>query len=95
MTERMLTVINSFGAKFQMAFIVCFFILTNYRLERRLYVKLIDWMSNSVDPDEMAQLAISSGTMLFAKAYYYRLWQWELNLNSNKQNDCRSYLIQI
>ena len=32
-----------------------FFILTNYRLERRLYVKLIDRMSNSVDPDETAQ----------------------------------------
>ena len=37
-------------------FAVCFFflILTNYRLERRLYVKLKDWMSNSVDPDETA-----------------------------------------
>ena len=30
--------IYSFGAKFQTTFIVClFFILTNYRLERRLY----------------------------------------------------------
>ena len=27
---------------------------TNYGLERRLYVKLEDWMSNSVDPDETA-----------------------------------------
>ena len=34
--------LNSFGAKFQTTFVVCFFILTNYRLERRLYVKLID-----------------------------------------------------
>ena len=42
---------NSFGAKFQTTFVVCFF-LTNYRLERSLYVKLKDWMSNSVDPDE-------------------------------------------
>ena len=32
-----------------------FFILTNYRLERRLYVKLKDLMSNSIDPDETAQ----------------------------------------
>ena len=32
---------NSFGAKFQTTFVVCFFfILTNLRLERRLYVKL-------------------------------------------------------
>ena len=30
------------------------FILTNLRLERRLYVKLKDRMSNSVDPDETA-----------------------------------------
>ena len=52
-----------------------FFILTNYHLERRLYVKLKDWMSNSVDPDEMAHWAILSGSMLFAKVYYYRLWQ--------------------
>ena len=34
--------LNSFGAKFQMTFVVCFFILTNYRLERHLYVKLKD-----------------------------------------------------
>ena len=34
-------VINSFGTKFQMTFVGCFFfILTNYRLERCLYVKL-------------------------------------------------------
>ena len=44
---------NSFGAKFQMTFVVCFF-LTNYRLERHLYVKLMDLMLNSVDPDETA-----------------------------------------
>ena len=43
---------NSFGAKFQTTFVVFFFILTNYRLERRLYAKLKDRMSNSVDPDE-------------------------------------------
>ena len=44
--------VNSFGAKFQTTFVVCFFfILTNYLLERCLYVKLKDWMSNSVDPD--------------------------------------------
>ena len=49
-----------------------FFILTNC-----LYVKLKDWMSNSVDPDETAHWAVSSGSMMFAKAYYYRLWQWK------------------
>ena len=69
--------LNSFGAKFQITFVVCFFILTNYRLERSLYVNLKDWMSNSVDPDETAHWAVSSGSMLFAKAYYYRPWQWK------------------
>ena len=69
---------NSFGAKFQTIFVVCvFFILTNYRLERRPYVKLKNWMSNSVDPDETAHWAVSIGSVLFAKAYYYRLWQWK------------------
>ena len=38
---------NSFGAKFQTTFVV-------HRLERRLYVKVKDGMSNSVDPDETA-----------------------------------------
>ena len=28
-------------------------------------------MSNSVDPDETAQRAVSSGSMQFAKAFYY------------------------
>ena len=50
--------LNSFGAKFQTTFVVWYFFLTNYRLERSLYVslhvKLKDWMSNSVDPDETA-----------------------------------------
>ena len=31
-----------------------FFILTNYRVERRLCVKWKEWMSNSIDPDETA-----------------------------------------
>ena len=50
------TWLNSFGARFQTTFVACFFILTNYRLERHLYVKLKNWMSNSVDPDETSQL---------------------------------------
>ena len=62
---------------FLLLLLLLFFILTNFRLERRLYVKLKDWMSNSVDPDETAHWAVSSGSMLFAKAYYYRLWQWK------------------
>ena len=47
---------NSFGAKFQTTFVVWFFfffIKTNYRLEKSLYVNII-WLSNSVDPDETA-----------------------------------------
>ena len=33
---------NSFGAKFQTTFVVCFSFLTNYRLKRSVYVKLKD-----------------------------------------------------
>ena len=47
--------LNSFGAKFQTTFVVCFFYFDNYPLERPLCVKLKDRMSNSIDPDEMAQ----------------------------------------
>ena len=61
----------------RLTFVVCLDFLINYRLES-LCEKLKDWMSNSVDPDETAQWAVSSGSTLFAKAYYYRLWQWEL-----------------
>ena len=63
--------------RWHLSSVFCFFFLTNYRLERRLYVKLKDWMSNSVDPNETAHWAVSSGSTLFAKAYYYRLWQWK------------------
>ena len=69
-------IFNFFGAKFQTTFVVCFiFILTNYCLERCLYVKLKDCMSNCVDPEETAHGAVSPGSMLFAKAYYYCQWQ--------------------
>ena len=54
-TVPMRFLLNSFSAKFQTTFVVCFFILTRYRLERRLYIKLRPWMLNSVDPDETAQ----------------------------------------
>ena len=37
--------------------VVCFSFLTNYRLKRSLYVKLKDWMSNRVDPDETAHMS--------------------------------------
>ena len=77
---------NCFGTKFQTTFVVCFFFFfffffwkkkkkkkkkinnKKYRLERCLYVKLKNWMSksNSVDPDE----TVSSGSILFAKAYF-------------------------
>ena len=49
---------NSDGAKFQTTFvIVCFSFLTNYSLKRSLYVKLKDWMSNSVAPDETIHMS--------------------------------------
>ena len=40
--RRHLCLLNSFGAKFHTIFVFCFFILTKYLLERRLYVKLKD-----------------------------------------------------
>ena len=77
--------------KFRWHLSSAFFIISNYRLERHLYVKLKDWMSNSLDPDETAHWAVSSGSMLFTKAYYYCLWQWKslsllplLHLNMTK-----------
>ena len=35
-------------------------------MERRLYVKLIDWMSNSVDPDETAHWAHLQKSIIIA-----------------------------
>ena len=49
----------SFGAKFQTTFVVCFFLLANFRFKRSLYVKLKDLLSNSVDPDEMTHYELS------------------------------------
>ena len=60
--------VNAFSAKFQATFVVFFLwgggggvgggggchFFSNYRLERSLYVKLKDCMSNSIDPDETA-----------------------------------------
>ena len=43
-------------------------------IERSLYLKLKEGMANSIDPDEMAH-CVSARTMVFAKAYYYCLWQ--------------------
>ena len=71
-----LSFINSFGTKFQTTVVVCFFILTNYRLERCLYVKLKDWMSNSVDPDETAHWAVCKSLLLSpaaVKEFIYKL----------------------
>ena len=40
-------------------FVVCFVVfLTNYRLERSIYVKLKTWMSNSEVPDETAHYEV-------------------------------------
>ena len=70
--------VPNFGRHLSFAFFF-FFFFNKLSFERRLYVKLKDWMSNSIDPDETAHWAVSSGSMLFAKAYYiyHRLWQWE------------------
>ena len=61
---------NSFGAKCQTAFVVYFF-LNKLSLEKkficsgeRLNVK-----------QRRSRRDVASGPMLFAKAYYYRLWQ--------------------
>ena len=37
---------------------VCVFFFSNYCLERSLFVKLKDWTSNSVDPDEPSYLYV-------------------------------------
>ena len=48
---------NSFGAKFQTTFVVCFVFfnkLFDLKEIYTLYVKLKNWMTNNVDPDETA-----------------------------------------
>ena len=41
-------------------------------------------MLNSVDPDETwAHRVVSSGSNLFAKPYYYYLWQWKIKYIEN------------
>ena len=76
--------LNSFGPKVQAFFFILFFFFTNYRLERRLYVKLKDWLSNVKQRRSWwdgSLWAVSSGPTLFAKDYYYyRLWQWRVNI---------------
>ena len=57
-----------------------------YAIKRRndmnqlqLFIKLKDWMSNSVDPDEAAPYEpphLDLGCL--RKAYYYRLKQWKV-----------------
>ena len=48
-----MTRVNSFSTIFQTTF-VCFSVLNKLSLERHLYVKLKDGMSNSIDPDKTA-----------------------------------------
>ena len=60
-------------------FVVCFFILTNYRLEKKKKEKkkIICKVESLNVKQRISRWAVSSGSMLFAKAYYYRLWQWK------------------
>ena len=40
------------------------------------YAKLL-FNENRVDQDQTPRWAVSSGSVMFAKAFYYRLWQWK------------------
>ena len=51
---RKLVTVNFFRCQISYDILSAFYFLTNYRLERSLYIKLKDWMSNSIDPDETA-----------------------------------------
>ena len=56
-------------------FFIIFDFFNKLSLGKKFIAKLMkDRMSNSVDPDE-TDYTVSSGSMLFAKTYYYRLWQ--------------------
>ena len=68
--------LNSFDAKFQRTFVVCFFQQT-IALKEVLYVKLKDWIPNSVDPDETAHYEPSHLDLCCLQTYYYCLWQWK------------------
>ena len=50
--------VNSFGAKFQTTFIVCF-VFVLFFFNKLSTVKLKDRMSNSIDPDETAHYELS------------------------------------
>ena len=58
--------VNSFGAKFQTTFVVCFFFYFKKLSFGKTFICKVK-MSNSVDPDEMAHWAVSSGSMLLQK----------------------------
>ena len=77
--------INSFGAKFQAICVVCLFVFVRFcfftgnklSIGKKLICKVKlnvkqrrSWWDGSL-------WAVSSGSTLFAKAYYYRLWQWK------------------
>ena len=73
-----LNVVNSFAAKFQTTFVVCFFFKNKPPLRKKFIceVERLNVKQRRSRWDG-SLWAVSSGSMLFAKAFYYRLWQWK------------------
>ena len=61
--------LNSFGAKFQTTYVVCFFFYFNKLSFGKKFICKLERLN--VKQRRSRDWAVSSGSMLFAKAYYY------------------------
>ena len=65
--------LKSFGVKFQTTFVVCFFLF----LQTSAWKDVICKVERLNVKQRRLMWAVSSGSMVFATVYYYRLWQWK------------------
>ena len=73
--------INSFGAKFQTKFVVCIF--NKLSLGKNLICEFENLnVKQRRSRWDGSLWAVSSGSMLFVKAYYYRMLQWKCGLET-------------
>ena len=70
--------INSFGAKFQTTFVVCYVFFNKLSVGKKFINKVERPNAKQRRSRWDGSLwAVSSVSTLFAKVYYYRLWQWK------------------
>ena len=83
--------VHSFSAKFQMIFVVCFFFFffsfSKLSLGKKFVCKIERLnISECRSRWDWSLWAISTGSMLFAKALYYSLWQWKSKITKQKSS---------